>query len=247
MTEQNKKAFTLAEVLITLGIIGVVAAMTLPTLIQKHQKETYVTGFKRGVAVVDNMFKKMQADEDVTNFRDSEIYTLGSNCYYSSAPADSCQDFYGDPTVFERIIPKYLKTVKVCKASECDVKYSYSNDVSSVALSNYQRKITKVDYSNLPTNSTLHDIFYRPSNLDVAPNSILGFYANDGAIYYIVPGGPDVGVVIGIDSNGEKGPNLLGRDLIVYNYHGKSEFYITQNGDGGFANAIVADGWKMNY
>ena len=33
------KGFTLAEVLITLGIIGVVAAMTLPTLIQKHQKK----------------------------------------------------------------------------------------------------------------------------------------------------------------------------------------------------------------
>ena len=32
-----KKAFTLAEVLITLGIIGVVAAMTMPTLIQKQQ------------------------------------------------------------------------------------------------------------------------------------------------------------------------------------------------------------------
>ena len=34
-----KKGFTLAEVLITLGIIGVVAAMTLPTLIEKHQKK----------------------------------------------------------------------------------------------------------------------------------------------------------------------------------------------------------------
>ena len=33
----KKNAFTLAEVLITLGIIGVVAAMTLPTLIQNHQ------------------------------------------------------------------------------------------------------------------------------------------------------------------------------------------------------------------
>lgn len=36
-------AFTLAEVLITLGIIGVVAAMTLPTLIQNHQKQVYAT------------------------------------------------------------------------------------------------------------------------------------------------------------------------------------------------------------
>ena len=35
-----KKGFTLAEVLITLGIIGVVAAMTMPTLIQNHQKRS---------------------------------------------------------------------------------------------------------------------------------------------------------------------------------------------------------------
>ena len=32
---QKKHAFTLAEVLITLGIIGIVAALTLPALIQK--------------------------------------------------------------------------------------------------------------------------------------------------------------------------------------------------------------------
>lgn len=35
----QKKAFTLAEVLITLGIIGVVAAMTLPTLVGEYQKK----------------------------------------------------------------------------------------------------------------------------------------------------------------------------------------------------------------
>ncbi len=32
-----KKAFTLAEVLITLGIIGVVAALTLPSLITNYK------------------------------------------------------------------------------------------------------------------------------------------------------------------------------------------------------------------
>lgn len=35
------RAFTLAEVLITLGIIGVVAAMTIPTLMAKIQENTY--------------------------------------------------------------------------------------------------------------------------------------------------------------------------------------------------------------
>ena len=39
-------AFTLAEVLITLGIIGVVAALTLPTLISNHKKQTYVNQLK---------------------------------------------------------------------------------------------------------------------------------------------------------------------------------------------------------
>ena len=37
--KNNNKAFTLAEVLITLGIIGIIAAMTLPSLIQKQQKK----------------------------------------------------------------------------------------------------------------------------------------------------------------------------------------------------------------
>lgn len=32
-----KQAFTLAEILITLGIVGIVAAMTLPSLIQDYQ------------------------------------------------------------------------------------------------------------------------------------------------------------------------------------------------------------------
>ncbi len=37
------KGFTLAEVLVTLGIIGVVSAMTVPTLMQNHQRKAYIT------------------------------------------------------------------------------------------------------------------------------------------------------------------------------------------------------------
>ena len=43
----NKPAFTLAEVLITLGIIGVVAAMTIPTLISNTNGAQFKTGFKK--------------------------------------------------------------------------------------------------------------------------------------------------------------------------------------------------------
>lgn len=43
----QKKAFTLAEVLITLGIIGIVAAMTLPSIIQKNNNKVVETRLKK--------------------------------------------------------------------------------------------------------------------------------------------------------------------------------------------------------
>ena len=40
----NKRfGFTLSEVLVTLGIIGVVSAMTVPTLMNNYQRQAYVT------------------------------------------------------------------------------------------------------------------------------------------------------------------------------------------------------------
>ena len=68
-------AFTLAEVLITLGIIGVVAALTLPTLIQNHQKQVYVTGLKKAYSNIQNAFSKAMLDEGVTEWRQSECYS----------------------------------------------------------------------------------------------------------------------------------------------------------------------------
>ena len=42
-----KRAFTLAEVLITLGIIGVVAALTIPTLISNHRANVTMQKLKK--------------------------------------------------------------------------------------------------------------------------------------------------------------------------------------------------------
>ncbi len=47
------KGFTLAEVLITLGIIGVVAAMTLPALIQNYQKNVLMSQLKANVSLIE--------------------------------------------------------------------------------------------------------------------------------------------------------------------------------------------------
>jgi len=49
--------FTLAEVLITLGIIGVVAAITIPSLITKHQKQVTVTKLKQAYSIFSNAIK----------------------------------------------------------------------------------------------------------------------------------------------------------------------------------------------
>jgi prepilin-type N-terminal cleavage/methylation domain-containing protein len=59
----KKKAFTLAEVLITLAIIGVVAALTIPTVVRNYQKTQTVVQLKKiysalanttNLAVMDN-------------------------------------------------------------------------------------------------------------------------------------------------------------------------------------------------
>ena len=52
-----EEGFTLAEVLITLGIIGVVAAMTIPTLITEHQKRATVTKLQRAISVINQAYK----------------------------------------------------------------------------------------------------------------------------------------------------------------------------------------------
>ena len=46
-----KKGFTLSEVLITLGVIGVVAALTLPTLIKNYQKHVTVNKLKTAYSI----------------------------------------------------------------------------------------------------------------------------------------------------------------------------------------------------
>ena len=52
-----KKGFTLAEVLITLGIIGVVAAITIPNLIANYQKKQTVTKLQKAISVINQAYK----------------------------------------------------------------------------------------------------------------------------------------------------------------------------------------------
>ena len=60
----SKKAFTLAEVLITLGVVGVVAAMTLPTLIKKYDEMVTVNRVKQAYSIFSQAYLRAQEAND---------------------------------------------------------------------------------------------------------------------------------------------------------------------------------------
>ena len=59
---KRKAAFTLAEVLITLGIIGIVASMTLPSLIQSYKERVTVTKVQKAYSVLNQAFKRISEE-----------------------------------------------------------------------------------------------------------------------------------------------------------------------------------------
>lgn len=61
MQDNRRSAFTLAEVLITLGIIGVVAAMTLPALINNHRDKELITRVKKTYSALNQALELAQA------------------------------------------------------------------------------------------------------------------------------------------------------------------------------------------
>ena len=63
----TKNAFSLSEILITLGVIGVVAAITLSVLINKYKMRTYEVGLKREYAILQNVVNYVNAEESLVN------------------------------------------------------------------------------------------------------------------------------------------------------------------------------------
>ena len=73
-----RSAFTLAEVLITLGIIGVVAAMTLPAIVNKYKERETVTKVKKFYSVMNQALLLAIKDNgyvDEWNFLEHDIDT----------------------------------------------------------------------------------------------------------------------------------------------------------------------------
>ncbi len=86
--------FTLAEVLITLGIIGIVAAMTLPTLIEKHQKKVVVTRLQKFYTNINQAIKLSEVENGPAQY-----WEIGENGQQTALDA------------YNKYLAKYLKTV----------------------------------------------------------------------------------------------------------------------------------------
>ena len=72
-----KKGFTLSEVLITLGIIGVVAALTIPGLITQYKAKRLHSQFMKSYSVIQQAFKQMSEDDvsiDPTTYKNRTFY-----------------------------------------------------------------------------------------------------------------------------------------------------------------------------
>lgn len=83
-----KKGFTLAEILITLGIIGLVAAITIPTLLINIKAKRLKSQFMKAHSTVAQAYKLMLADDVSTvpeDYTDSKTFYRTFMRYFQGA------------------------------------------------------------------------------------------------------------------------------------------------------------------
>lgn len=106
-----KRAFTLAEVLITLGILGIVVAMTLPTVISKYKKQEASARLKKFYTAMNQAIMMSENDNEDLRYWDFQgtTYTNPDGTYDYNVGGELSYAF------FNKYISKYIKYYKVSK------------------------------------------------------------------------------------------------------------------------------------
>lgn len=193
-----KKAYTLAEVLITLGIIGIIAALLLPGLINKTRLVVDETKVKKNTSDMTKGIKTMIAQNEGCATMDCTVLNdaLFHRAYLDEG--DMMSWFMPSDNNLTRTMKKIYKadqipTLVYTMMME-EPHYSSDEDVEN--------------YANELANITLLGIYKLP---------------NGSAIYlgefpYAHGGNGETMPIITLDINAEKGPNALGQDWFVYGF-----------------------------
>ena len=216
----NKQGFTLAEVLITLGIIGIVAALTLTTVIPEIQNKQNIAKWKKEYSVINNAFNEVLADD----------VTVCNHTQWGSCDGQAYTD------EFLQAIKSKLKVVDYCAGNaehRCDNdgyknrKYKWVGTHNAYSL---YRALGVKTQSNPGGGSPYGVYSYNFSKL--------ALLLQDGSVVYFGEshGGPWIVVDV---NNFQKGPNEFGRDVFAINVTSdikKREHYIKAMGAEGTFN-----------
>lgn len=154
-TAKNKTAFTLAEVLITLGIIGVVAALTIPTLMTKYKKNVTAVRVKKAYSELQQAIRLSEAE----NGEMKEWYIT------NSPTIEWEREFFG------KYIKPYYTNLKECSTGNdesCGIPVSGSGinyitnngtGISMVAYGSSMSILVDINGSQKP-NIMGQDVFY---------------------------------------------------------------------------------------
>lgn len=184
-----KFAFTLAEVLLVLAIIGIVAALTLPTLISNYQKQQYVISLKKAYTVLSQGFKLYMVDQGVDDL-------------YQSSLIDNDNITMNSTINLIALLKKYFKIGKYCYSiddgydSSCQVKESYDlNPADDSGI--YSQDFDFYSADGMAFKVDFYSAFYcKPDNS--IPTSMKGECLE-----------------VRVDTNGASPPNRGGRDFFL--------------------------------
>ena len=198
------KAFTLAEVLITLSIIGIVAAMTLPTLVQKKQDKELISMTRKVYADINNAFLLSQQDYGV----------IGDNSFLFNATDNAL--------TIAKNLAKYFNGAKVCEKPSQKGCSQYYYELS-YATKRYGSDDTLEAYSNsnpriILNNGAIIGIQTNKSGCQVREYEAIDYDENglviknpDGTVSTHTYLSSNCGNLT-FDVNGNKKPNQFGRD-----------------------------------
>ena len=231
----KKSAFTLAEVLITLTIIGVIAAITIPNLYSKYQKHVWVTQLRKAysrINTINTLYVRENLERVHMDMSDSEIAVKKS--------------------VMREIIEQnggsYCGNVFWNTSVKC-------NDGKTLKLDGYKNlngsSINGESLSGIFCRA--YDVFNFKDNMIICYRYASMPYGNVNWTYL----SPGAYLTFLVDVNGSQGPNQEGRDVFhisqyqdkyirPFNYNNTAD--CTPSGTGmSCAAKIINDGWKMNY